>query len=126
MSANLNFVVTSKSPKYFNGLFINKFNTVPIINNMTDIPFKNLEEPSNNDTTLLLDLFVTMYKIRDDVDDQSLFNQLFIELFEIYPETIISLLEDDGNFRNYSSKCANRIRDTFLNEVLPKVSSFAK
>ena len=116
----MKFVITSTSPKYFNGLFIREINAVPIIeNNMVEIPFKLLGESSNNDITLLLDIFVTMYQIRDDEDGQSLFNQLFIDLFDEYPETIISLLENDR-----SSKYANCIRDTFLKEVMSKDSSF--
>ena len=123
----MKFVTISTSPKYFNGLFIREINVVHNVQkNIVEIPFKLLGESSNNDIILLLDLFVTMYRIRDDEDNQSLFNELFIELFDEYPETIISLLEDDSNFRHGSSKCVNRIRDTFLKEVMSKDSSFSK
>lgn len=71
MSANLNFEITSKSPKYFNGLFVREIKVVPIIEkNMVEHPFKNLDESTNNEITLLLDFFVTMYQIRDAEDDQ--------------------------------------------------------
>jgi len=126
MSTNLNYIITSKSPKYFNGLFIRESKVVPIIEkNMVEDSFKLLEESTNNEITLLLDLFFTMYRIRDAEDNQSLFNQLFIELFELYPETIISLLEDDSNFPN-DSKYMNNIRDIFLKEVMLKDSFFVK
>jgi len=92
---------------------------------MVEDSFKLLEESTNNEITLLLDLFFTMYRIRDAEDNQSLFNQLFIELFELYPETIISLLEDDSNFPN-DSKYMNNIRDIFLKEVMLKDSFFVK
>jgi len=120
MSSKLNCIITSKSPKYFNGLFIKEIKVVPVIEkHIIEHPFKNLDDSSNNEITLLLDLFVTMYQIRDVEDDQCLFNQLFIELFELYPETIISLLEDDSNFPN-DSKYMNNIRDIFLKEVMSK------
>ena len=126
MSSNFNCAITSKSPKYFNGLFIRENKVVHIIEkNMIEHPFKLLDESTNNEITLLLDLFVTMYQIRDAEDDQSLFNQLFIELFELYPETIIALLEDDSNFSN-DSKYMNNIRDIFLKEVMSKDSFFVK
>lgn len=125
MSSNFNCIITSKSPKYFNGLFIKEIKVVPIIEkNIVEHPFKNLEESSNNEITLLLDIFVTMYQIRDTENDQYLFNQLFIELFELYPETIIALLEDDSTFPNDSSKYMNNIRDIFLKEVMSKDSFF--
>lgn len=123
MSSNFNCIITSKSPKYFNGLFIKEIKVVPIIEkNIVEYPFKNLEESSNNEITLLLDIFVTMYQIRDTENDQYLFNRLFIELFELYPETIIALLEDDSTFPNDSSKYMNNIRDIFLKEVMSKDS----
>lgn len=125
MSSNFNCIITSQSPKYFNGLFIKEIKVVPDIEkNMVEHPFKNLEDSSNNEITLLLDIFVTMYQIRDTENNQYLFNQLFIELFELYPETIIALLEDDSTFPNDSSKYMNNIRDIFLKEVMSKDSSF--
>jgi len=90
---------------------------------MDENSFKLLDESTNNEITLLLDLFVTMHQIRDHENNQYLFKELFIELFELYPETVIALL--DNNFSN-DSKYMNNIRDIFLKEIMAKDSFFVK